>query len=151
MKQLRVWIIPVLQLAIAILFILLLYAVSWFGTTYTFQVSTYEPYDPYFNDSIYLEYDGLEGRQDVETGTVYVTFKEGEDGYAVIDRIQSKPFFGGVQGNYYDRFVYIEEISSYRVPADDVDQIEGKQSFTIQVDVAPWGMVRPHDLSPIQE
>lgn len=151
MKQVKAWIIPLLQLLIAVFFILLVYAVTWFGQTYTFEVSSYEPYDPFFSDSIYLEYDGLVGRRDVETGTVYVTFKEGEDGFADIDRIESKPFYGGVQARYYDRIIYIEEISSYRVPEDDIERIEGEKMFTIQVDVAPWGMLRAHDLQPIDE
>ena len=151
MKQMKAWVIPILQVLIAVSCILLVYAVSWFGKTYTFEVSSYEPFDSFFGDSIYLEYDGLTGRHDVETGTVYVTFKEGEDGYAVIDRIESQSFYGGVQARYYDRNVYIEEISSYRIPQDEIELIEGEKMFTIQVDVAPWGMLRAHDLRPINE
>lgn len=151
MKQVKAWIIPVVQVFIVIIFVLAVYAVSWFGQTYTFKASSYEPYDPFFGDSVYLEYDDLEGRQDVDSGTVYVTFKEDDTGYATIDRIESKPFFGGVRANYYDRLIYIEEISSYRVPTDEIEMIEGENMFTIQVDVAPWGMIRAHDLSPVGE
>ena len=151
MKQVKAWIIPVVQVFIVIIFVLAVYAVSWFGQTYTFKASSFEPYDPFFGDSVYLEYDDLEGRQDVDSGTVYVTFKEDDTGYATIDRIESKPFFGGVRANYYDRLIYIEEISSYRVPTDEIEMIEGENMFTIQVDVAPWGMIRAHDLSPVGE
>lgn len=150
MKRLSTWIIPAVQVMIAILFVILVYAISWVGETYTFKGTSFEPYDPYFGDSIYLEYDEFEGRHNVETGTVYVSFERGDDGFAVIDRVESKPFFGGVRANYYDRNLYIEEMGSYRVPLDEVDRIEGEKSFTVEVDVAPWGMLRLHDLKPIE-
>lgn len=146
MKRFSVWVIPVAQVLIAIVFVILVYAISWVGETYTFKVSSFEPYDPYFGDSIYLEYDAFKGRQDVETGTVYVSFKEGSEGYAVIDRIESKPFLGGIRANYYERLLYIEEMGSYRVSQDEIDAIKGKQSFTVQVDVAPWGMLRMYEI-----
>lgn len=150
MKRYSTWFIPVLQVIIAVVFVILVYAISWIGETYTFKVSTYEPYDPYFGESIYLEYDEFEGRRNVETGTVYVSFEQGEDGFAVIDRVESKPFLGGVRANYYDRNLYIEEMGAYRISQDEVDAVEGEKSFTVQVDVAPWGMLRMHDLTPIQ-
>lgn len=92
MKRLSTWIIPAVQVMIAILFVILVYAISWVGETYTFKGTSFEPYDPYFGDSIYLEYDEFEGRHNVETGTVYVSFEQGDDGFAVIDRVESKPF-----------------------------------------------------------
>ena len=143
MKRFSVWVIPVAQVLIAIVFVVLVYAISWVGETYTFKGSSFEPYDPYFGDYIYLEYDAFKGKQDVETGTVYVSFTEGKDGYAVIDRIESKPFFGGIRANYYDRRLYIEEMG---VSQDERDEIKGKQSFTVQVDVAPWGMLRMYEI-----
>lgn len=148
MNHVSKWIIPAVQVIIALLFVLLVYAISWAGETYTFKGTSYEPYDPYFGDSIYLEYDAFDGRREVDTGTVYVTFKEGEDGFAEIDRIESKPFFGGVRANYYDRLLYIEEMRSYRVSEEEIDQVKGENSFIVQVDVAPWGMLRMHDLVP---
>ncbi|WP_215141435.1 GDYXXLXY domain-containing protein [Exiguobacterium qingdaonense] len=146
MRRISKWTIPVIQVFIAILFVILVYAVSWVGETYTFEGTSYEPYDPYFGDSIYLEYDALKGRHDVDTGTVYVSFQQGDDGFATIDRIESNPFFGGVRANYFDRVVYIEEMNVYRVSQDEVEAVEGEQSFTVQVDIAPWGMLRMYDL-----
>ncbi|WP_114165694.1 GDYXXLXY domain-containing protein [Exiguobacterium sp. TNDT2] len=150
MKRLTPWLVPIVQVVIAVGFILLVYAVSWFGETYTFKATSYEPFDPFFSDVVYLEYDSFEGRQDVESGTVYVSFKTGDDGYATIDRVSSRPFIGGTRANYYDRQVYIDDLSSYRVAEGETSAIEGAKMFEVDVDVAPWGMVRPHDLRSIE-
>ncbi|MCT4781752.1 MULTISPECIES: GDYXXLXY domain-containing protein [Exiguobacterium] len=150
MKRMTPWLLPIIQVLIAVGFVLLVYAVSWFGQTYTFKATTYEPYDPFFGDSIYLEYDTFRGRQDVESGTVYVTFKDGEDGYATVDRVNSRPFFGGIRANYFDRQVYVDDLSSYRVTDEEAEVIRGAKTFEVEVDIAPWGMVRAHDLRPIE-
>lgn len=150
MKRMTPWLLPIIQVLIAVGFVLLVYAVSWFGQTYTFKATTYEPYDPFFGDSIYLEYDTFRGRQDVESGTVYVTFKDGEDGYATVDRVSSRPFFGGIRANYFDRQVYVDDLSSYRVTDEEAEVIRGAKTFEVEVDIAPWGMVRAHDLRPIE-
>lgn len=150
MKRMTPWLLPIIQVLIAVGFVLLVYAVSWFGQTYTFKATSYEPYDPFFGDSIYLEYDAFEGSQDVESGTVYVTFKAGEDGYATVDRVSSRPFFGGIRANYFDRRVYVDDLSSYRVTDDEADLIQGAKTFEVDVDIAPWGMVRAHELRPIE-
>ncbi|WP_024370225.1 GDYXXLXY domain-containing protein [Exiguobacterium sp. ZOR0005] len=149
MKRMTPWLLPIVQVLIAVGFVLLVYAVTWFGQTYTFKATSYEPYDPFFSDSIYLEYESFKGRQDVDPGTVYVTFKTDEDGFATVDRVSSRPFFGGTRANYFDRQVYVDDLSSYRVPESKVENIRGKKEFEVDVDVAPWGMVRAHELRPI--
>lgn len=149
MKRLTPWLVPVVQVVIAVGFIVLVYAVSWFGETYTFKATSYEPYDPFFGDYVYLEYESFKGRQDVESGTVYVSFKTDENGFAMIDRVSARPFFGGIRANYFDRQVYVDDMSSYRVAANEKAVIEGAKSFKVEVDIAPWGMVRPHDLRPL--
>lgn len=149
MKRITPWLVPIVQVLIAIGFILLVYAVSWFGQSYTFKATSYEPYDPFFGDYVYLEFDSLQGRQEVDSGTVYVSFKTDEAGFATIDRVSSRPFFGGTRAEYYDRKVYITDMSSYRVGEDEKAVIEGVKTFEVEVDVAPWGMVRAHDLRPV--
>lgn len=150
MKRITPWLVPIVQLLIAVGFILLVYAVSWFGETYTFKATSYEPYDPFFGDTVYLEYESFKGRQDVESGVVYVSFKTGEDGFATIDRVNSRPFIGGTRANYYDQQVYVDDMSSYRLTASEEEMMKGEKSFHVKVDIAPWGMVRPHDLRPLK-
>lgn len=148
MKSVTPWLAPIIQLLIALSFIGLFYAISWFGQTYTFKASAYEPYDPIYSDQIYLEYEALKGHQKVEPGTVYVSFKSDQNGYATIDKVSSKPFSLAVRGNYSDRQIYIDELSSYQVKSEARESLRGKSSFELEVDISPWGMTRIHTLRP---
>lgn len=144
----RSWFIPIAQTLIICFFLLLVYAVSWFGQTYTFEASSLDPFDATYQNTVYLDYDAFQGRQEVESGVVYMSFKQGEDGFAEIDRIQSKPFFGGIRGNYYDRAVYVDGLNAYQVTDEEAQAVQGVTSYTVQVDVAPWGMMRLYELKP---
>jgi len=140
------YLFPLIQTLIVGLVVLAFFAVSWFGDSYRFRAEPYDPFNPVYGEFVMLQYPDLAPGAAVEEGTVYVTFKEGDDGYAVIDRISDARFLGSTKGDYYDKLVRVPQLEQYYVEQGTGKGYEDAKKLEVKADVAPWGAIRPRHL-----
>lgn len=143
---------PALQTAFVLLIAFSFYAASWFGDEYVLRAEPYDPFDPFLGEYVLLQYPDLQPGSEIETGEVFFTLAEGEDGYAVIDRIDNKSFFGAIHGSYYrGELVTAPSLEQYYVEQGTGPGLEEAEELALTVDVSPWGTIRPTFLEAREE
>lgn len=143
---------PAIQTVFILLIAVSFYAVSWFGDEYVLRAEPYDPFDPFLGEYVLLQYPDLQPGSDVETGDVFFTLTEGEDGYAVIDRIENESFFGAIPGSYYrGGLVTAPGLEQYYVEQGTGPGLEEAEKLALTVDVSPWGTIRPTFLEVREE
>lgn len=140
------YLMPVLQTCVVGLLIISFFATSWFGTSYRFRAEPFDPFDPVYGEYVMLQYPDLKPDATVQNGRVYVSFKTDASGYAQIDRISNKQFFGSVAGDYYDQYVSIPQLTQYYVEQGSGKQYEKAKVLEVRADVSPWGTIRTTNL-----
>ncbi|VWX38319.1 GDYXXLXY domain-containing protein [Exiguobacterium oxidotolerans] len=136
----------VIHTLIVLMVVLSFYAISWFGESYRFRAEPFDPFDPIYGEYVMLQYPDLKPDASIKQGLVYVTFATGKDGYARIDQISNKRFFGSVAGEYYDEYVTISQLTQYYVEQGTGKGYEDAEKLEVKADVSPWGTVRATDL-----
>lgn len=145
------WLMPALQTVFVALLVVSFYATSWFGDQYLLRAEPYDPFDPFYGEYVMLQYPDLDAPSGIRDGAVYFTLTEGEDGYAVIDRIEERPFFGAINGSKYDRRVVSPQLENFYVEQGRGPELEEAVDLEVTIDVAPWGSIRPISIAPRSE
>ncbi|MBU9673715.1 GDYXXLXY domain-containing protein [Planococcus sp. CP5-4] len=145
------WLMPALQTAFVALLVVSFYATSWFGDQYLLRAEPYDPFDPFYGEYVMLQYPDLDAPSGISDGAVYFTLTEGEDGYAVIDRIEESPFFGAINGSKYDRRIVAPQLENFYVEQGRGPELEEAVDLEVTIDVAPWGSIRPVGIAPREE
>ncbi|MGB2991978.1 MAG: GDYXXLXY domain-containing protein [Paenisporosarcina sp.] len=142
---------PVLQSIFVGLIIMSFYATSWFGEQFTLRAEPYDPFDPFYGEYVMLQYPDLKPTDSLQNGDVFFTLKEGEDGYAQIDRVDTQSFFGSIHGTYYDNRITAPQLEQYYVEQGTGPDLEKARDLTVTLDVSPWGSIRPVSLDVRQD
>ncbi|MFC4712834.1 GDYXXLXY domain-containing protein [Planococcus dechangensis] len=145
------WLMPALQTAFVGLLVLSFYATSWFGEQYVLRAEPFDPFDPFYGEYVMLQYPDLDAPSGISDGAVYFTLTEGEDGYAVIDRIEERPFFGAINGNKYDRRIVAPQLENFYVEQGRGPELEAAVDLQVTIDVSPWGSIRPLSIDEREE
>ena len=139
---------PALQTAFIALLVLSFYATAWFGEQYVLRAEPYDPFDPFYGEYVMLQYPDLVAPAGISDGEVHFTLIEGDDGFAVIDRISEQPFFGAIGGTKYGNRITAPQLENYYVEQGQGPELERQFDLEATVDVAPWGSIRPVSLEP---
>ena len=139
------WLMPIVQTIFVFLLLLSFYAISWVGEEYVLRAEPVDPFDPFYGEYVWLQYPDLKVPADVKEGDVYFTLKKGDDGFAVIDRIDSNSFFGSIRGTNYGRVV-APQLEQFYVEQGLGPKLEKAHDLQATVYVAPWGSIRPMTL-----
>jgi len=142
---------PVLQSLFVALIVMSFYATSWFGEQFTLRAEPYDPFDPFYGEYVMLQYPDLKPTDSLQNGDVFFTLKEGEDGYARIDRVDTQAFFGSIQGTYYDNRITAPQLEQYYVEQGTGPDLEKARDLAVTLDVSPWGSIRPVSLDVRQD
>lgn len=142
---------PVLQSLFVALIVMSFYATSWFGEQFTLRAEPFDPFDPFYGEYVMLQYPDLKPTDSLQNGDVYFTLKEGNDGYALIDRVDTSPFFGSIHGTYYDNRITAPQLEQYYVEQGTGPDLEEARDLVVTLDVAPWGTIRPVNLDVRQD
>ena len=142
---------PVLQSLFVALIVMSFYATSWFGEQFTLRAEPYDPFDPFYGEYVMLQYPDLKPTDSLQNGDVFFTLKEGEDGYARIDRVDTQEFFGSIQGTYYDNRITAPQLEQYYVEQGTGPDLEKARDLAVTLDVSPWGSIRPVSLDVRQD
>ncbi|MGB5945571.1 GDYXXLXY domain-containing protein [Paenisporosarcina sp.] len=142
---------PVLQSIFVGLIIMSFYATSWFGEQFTLRAEPYDPFDPFYGEYVMLQYPDLKPTDSLQNGDVFFTLKEGEDGYAQIDRVDTQAFFGSIHGTYYDNRITAPQLEQYYVEQGTGPDLEKARDLVVTLDVSPWGSIRPVNLDVRQD
>ncbi|MBT2581544.1 GDYXXLXY domain-containing protein [Planococcus sp. ISL-109] len=145
------WLMPALQTVFVGLLVVSFYATSWFGEQYVLRAEPYDPFDPFYGEYVMLQYPDLDAPAGIRDGTIYFTLTEADDGYAVIDRIEERPFFGAINGYKYDRRVVAPQLENFYVEQGRGPELEAAVDLEVTIDVAPWGSIRPVSIAPREE
>lgn len=145
------YIIPILQTIFIGLLVGSFYAISTFGEQYTLRAEPYDPYSPIYGEYVLLKTPDLKTPLSITEYTVYFTLKNDEDGYAKIDKIRTKPFFGAIKGQNNGNEIYTEQIQQYYVQQGEGPKLELAEKLDLVIDVAPWGALRPVQLTPREQ
>jgi len=145
------FVIPVLQTLIICLIALSFFATSWFGDEYVLRAEPYDPYDPFYGEYVLLKYPDLKPSDSAPEGDIFFSLKEGDDGYALIDRIDREPFWGAIQGTNYGGQITTPQLEQYYVEQGTGPGLEEAKDLALTLDVAPWGAIRPTFLEKRQE
>ncbi|MFC4736047.1 GDYXXLXY domain-containing protein [Bacillus daqingensis] len=140
------WVMPALQTLFTVLVITSFFAVSWFGESFTLRAEPYDPFDPFLGEYVMLQYPDLETPAGLQHGQVYFTLTEGEDGYAVIDQADDRPFFGAIEGYSFDQTITAPQLEQFYVEQGTGPELEREENLQVTIDVAPWGAIRPIEL-----
>jgi uncharacterized membrane-anchored protein len=139
------WLIPIVQTIFVIFLVLSFYAISWVGKEYVLRAEPFDPFNPFYGEYVMLQYPDLKAPDSVKEGDIYFTLKQGDDGYAVIDRIENDSFFGAIRGTYYGR-VIAPQLEQFYVEQGVGPELEKSLELQATIYVAPWGSIRPTDL-----
>lgn len=142
---------PVLQSLFVALIVMSFYATSWFGEQFALRAEPFDPFDPFYGEYVMLQYPDLKPTDSLQNGDVFFTLKEGEDGYARIDRVDSHSFFGSIQGTYYDNRITAPQLEQYYVEQGTGPDLEKARDLAVTLDVSPWGSIRPVSLDVRQD
>ena len=142
---------PVLQSLFVALIVMSFYATSWFGEQFTLRAEPFDPFDPFYGEYVMLQYPDLKPTDSLQNGDVYFTLKEGNDGYALIDRVDTSPFFGSIHGTYYDNRITAPQLEQYYVEQVTGPDLEKARDLVVTLDVTPWGTIRPVNLDVRQD
>lgn len=134
---------PVLQTLMICLIALSFFAASWFGEEYVLRAEPYDPYDPFYGEYVLLQYPDLKSSSSAPEGDIYFSLKEGKDGYAIIDRLESEHFWGAIQGTNYGGQITTPQLEQYYVEQGTGPNLEETKDLALTLDVAPWGTIRP--------
>lgn len=145
------WLMPAIQTVFVSLLVLSFYATSWFGEQYVLRAEPFDPFDPFYGEFVMLQYPDLDPPAGIPDGAVYFTLTEAGDGYAVIDRIEERPFFGAIKGTKYDNRVDAPQLERYYVEQGLGPELEDAVDLEVTIDVSPWGSIRPIDIAPRDE
>ncbi len=137
------WLFPIVQTVIVIVLLMSYYAASWFGEQYLLRAEPYDPFDPFYGEYVMLQYPDLESSSITNDGAVYFTLTNGNDGYAIIDRIENKSFFGAIKGTVYDSNVTAPQLEQFYVEQGIGPQLESARDLEVIIDVSSWGTIRP--------
>lgn len=140
------WLFPIVQTAIVAILLVSYYAASWFGEQYVLRAEPFDPVDPFYGEYVLLQYPDLQTSSIADDSSVYFTLKRGEDGYAVIDRIDSEPFFGAIEGSAFGGSVTAPQLEQFYVEQGLGPQLETARELQVTVDVSSWGTIRPVEL-----
>ncbi|MET0785382.1 MAG: GDYXXLXY domain-containing protein [Paenisporosarcina sp.] len=141
----RKWIMPIVQSIFVIFLILSFYATSWVGEEYVLRAEPFDPFDPFYGEYVMLQYPDLKAPDYVQQGDIYFTLKQGDDGFAVIDRMENDSFFGAIRGTYYGQ-VAAPQLEQFYVEQGVGPELEKAGNLQATIFVAPWGSIRPMDL-----
>lgn len=142
---------PVLQSLFVALIVMSFYATSWFGEQFTIRAEPFDPFDPFYGEYVMLQYPDLKPTDSLQNGDVFFTLKEGEDGYARIDRVDTHAFFGSIHGTYYDNRITAPQLEQYYVEQGTGLDLEKARDLAVTLDVSPWGSIRPISLDVRQD
>ena len=142
------WLFPIFQTIFVFFLVLSFFAASWFGEQYVLRAEPFDPFDPFYGEYVMLQYPDLKSPASLTEGEVYFTLRHGEDGFAVIDRIEDKPFFGAIAGTHFGGRVTAPQLEQYYVEQGTGPALEASRRLQVTVDVAPWGTIRPVKLEP---
>ncbi|WP_019413124.1 GDYXXLXY domain-containing protein [Paenisporosarcina sp. TG20] len=142
---------PFLQTVFVLVIASSFYAISWFGEEFILRAEPYDPFDPFYGEYVLLQYPDLKPTSSLQQGDVYFTLIEGDDGYAVIDRIENQTFTGAIKGTYYDTRITTQQLEQYYVEQGTGPDFEEARELRIFLDVAPWGTIRPTYLEKRQD
>ena len=142
---------PVLQSLFVALIVMSFYATSLFGEQFTLRAEPYDPIDPFYGEYVMLQYPDLKPTDSLQNGDVFFTLKEGEDGYARIDRVDTQSFFGSIHGTYYDNRITAPQLEQYYVEQGTGPDLEKARDLVVTLDVSPWGTIRPVSLDVRQD
>jgi len=134
---------PFLQTVFVLVIATSFYAISWFGEVLILRAEPFDPFDPFYGEYVLLQYPDLKPTSSIQQGDVYFTLKEGNDGYAVIDRIENQTFPSAIQGTYYDSRITTHQLEQYYVEQGTGPDLEEARDLALTIDVAPWGAIRP--------
>jgi uncharacterized membrane-anchored protein len=115
------------------------------------RAEPFDPFDPFYGEYVMLQYPDLDAPSGISDGAVYFTLAEGEDGYAVIDRIEEQPFFGAINGSKYDRRVVAPQLENFYVEQGRGPELELARDLQVTIDVSPWGSIRPLSIDEREE
>lgn len=139
----KAWVLPMLMTLFIILFVIAFYSASWFGKQYTLRAEPYDPFDPFYGEYVMLQYPDLNEYGGDYEGEVYFTLKQGLDGFAVIDKLSTKSFFGAISGHSYGEQLSAPQLEQFYVEQGLGPQLESAVDLQVTIDVAPWGIIRP--------
>lgn len=140
------WIFPILQTAVVVMLLISYYAASWFGEQYVLRAEPYDPFDPFYGEYVLLQYPDLKSTAITDDDSVYFTLKESADGYAVIDRIETEPFFGAIEGSVFGGSVTAPQLEQFYVEQGLGPDLESARELQVTIDVSSWGTIRPVEL-----
>lgn len=98
-----------------------------------------------------LQYPDLQTSSVTDDSSVYFTLKKGDDGYAIIDRIDNESFFGAIEGSVYGGSVTAPQLEQFYVEQGLGPQLEAAQNLQVTIDVSSWGTIRPINLQERSE
>ncbi|PUB11687.1 GDYXXLXY domain-containing protein [Paenisporosarcina sp. OV554] len=139
----RSFLFPALQSLFIALIVLSFYATSWLGEQFVLRAEPFDPVDPFYGEYVLLQYPDLKPSDSLQNGEIYFTLKQGDDGYAVIDRIDSQAFFGSIRGTYYNELITAPQLEQYYVEQGTGPDLEKARNLAVTLDVSPWGTIRP--------
>lgn len=145
------WLFPIVQTAVVVVLLLSYYAASWFGESYVLRAEPFDPIDPFYGEYVMLQYPDLTAPTISTDDSVYFTLTSGEDGYAVIDRIENEPFFGAITGSVDDHYVTAPQLQQFYVEQGLGPQLESARDLEVVIDVSSWGTIRPVTLEKRSE
>ena len=137
------FLIPILQTLIIGLIAMSFFAISWLGEEYVLRAEPYDPYNPFYGEYVLLQYPDLKPSDSASEGTIYFTLKQGEDGFARIDRLDSEPFWGAIRGTNYGGRITAPQLDQYYVEQGTGPGLEEAKNLSLTLHVAPWGAIRP--------
>ncbi|MGH2317107.1 GDYXXLXY domain-containing protein [Planococcus sp. SE5232] len=140
------WLFPILQTAVVVILLISYYAASWFGEQYVLRAEPYDPFDPFYGEYVMLQYPDLISTTVTDDDSVYFTLKESTDGYAVIDRLETEPFFGAIKGSVFGGSVTAPQLEQFYVEQGLGPDLESARNLEVTIDVSSWGTIRPVDL-----
>ncbi|MDQ0428885.1 putative membrane-anchored protein [Planomicrobium stackebrandtii] len=145
------WLFPIIQTAVVVILLVSYYAASWFGEQYVLRAEPFDPFDPFYGEYVMLQYPDLQTSSVTDDSSVYFTLKNGDDGYAVIDRIDNESFFGAIEGSVYGGSVTAPQLEQFYVEQGLGPQLESAQNLQVTIDVSSWGTIRPINLQERSE
>lgn len=140
------WLFPILQTAVVVILLISYYAASWFGEQYVLRAEPYDPFDPFYGEYVLLQYPDLISTNVTDDDSVYFTLKKSTDGYAVIDRLETEPFFGAIEGSVFGGSVTAPQLEQFYVEQGLGPDLESTRNLQVTIDVSSWGTIRPVEL-----
>ncbi|MCH4827350.1 MAG: GDYXXLXY domain-containing protein [Planococcus sp. (in: firmicutes)] len=142
----KAWLLPIIQTVFIVVLLVSYYAATWFGEQYILRAEPLDPFDPFYGEYVMLQYPDLQSPSITDDSSIYFTLKTGEDGYAILDRVETNPFFGAIEGYVYDSRVTAPQLEQFYVEQGQGPQLEEIRDLQVTIDVSSWGIIRPISL-----